>query len=84
MSRISNSVTGQGITGTWGERRLALGNAVLMRAQGVALDAAQDQSDALRKTGQTVMFLAIDGRLAGFSRRRRSAQRQHALLALRH
>src|SRR5882724_8153146 len=61
-----DSVTGQGITGTWGERRLALGNAVLMRAQGVALDAAHDQSDALRKTGQTVMFLAIDGRLAGF------------------
>jgi Cu+-exporting ATPase len=59
------SVTGQGITGTWGERRLALGNAELMRAQGVVTDAANNQSEALRKTGQTVMFLAIDGRLAG-------------------
>jgi Cu+-exporting ATPase len=59
------SVTGQGITGTWGERRLALGNAELIRAQGVVIDAAQDQSETLRKTGQTVMFLAIDGRLSG-------------------
>jgi P-type Cu+ transporter len=60
-----DSVTGQGIVGAWGERRLALGNTVLMRAQGVVIDAAQEQSEALRKTGQTVMFLAIDGRLAG-------------------
>jgi Cu+-exporting ATPase len=59
------SVTGQGITGTWGERRLALGNAELMHAQGVVIDAAQDQSETLRKTGQTVMFLAIDARLSG-------------------
>jgi Cu+-exporting ATPase len=60
-----DSVTGEGITGTWGKRRLALGNAVLMRAQGAALDVAHDQSEALRKTGQTVMFVAIDGGLAG-------------------
>ena len=59
------SVTGEGITGTWGERRLAFGNAVLMRAQGAVIDAAHDQTEVLRKTGQTVMFLAIDGRLAG-------------------
>jgi Cu+-exporting ATPase len=59
------SVTGQGITGTWGERRLALGNAELMRAYGVVTDAAHEQSEALRKTGQTIMFLAVDGRLAG-------------------
>jgi len=60
-----DSVTGQGVIGTGGARRLALGNDVLMRAQGVAIDAASDQSEALRKTGQTLMFLAIDGRLAG-------------------
>ncbi|MDB6091510.1 MAG: copper-translocating P-type ATPase [Gammaproteobacteria bacterium] len=60
-----DSVTGQGVTGMWGGRRLALGNASLMRAQGVATDAANDQSEALRKSGQTVMFLAIDERLAG-------------------
>jgi Cu+-exporting ATPase len=36
-----------------------------MRSQSVVIDAAHEQSEALRKTGQTVMFLAIDGRLAG-------------------
>lgn len=60
-----DSVTGQGITGTWGERRLVLGNAVLMSGQGVVIDAAHDQGEAFRKTGQTVMYLAIDGRLSG-------------------
>jgi Cu+-exporting ATPase len=59
-----DSVTGQGVTGTWGQQRVALGNALLMRAQGVVIDAAHDQSEALRSTGQTVMFLAIDRRLA--------------------
>jgi Cu+-exporting ATPase len=61
-----DSVSGQGVIGMWGERRLALGNEALMRAEGVAIDAAHDQSEALRTTGQTVMFLAIDARLAGF------------------
>jgi Cu+-exporting ATPase len=60
-----DSVSGQGVIGTWGERRLALGNEALMRAEGVAIDAAHDQSESLRKTGQTVMFLVIDARLAG-------------------
>jgi P-type Cu+ transporter len=60
-----DSVTGQGVIGVGDARRVALGNVVLMRAQGVVIDAASDQSEALRKTGQTVMFLAIDGRLAG-------------------
>jgi Cu+-exporting ATPase len=60
-----DSVSGQGVIGNWGERRLALGNEALMRAEGVAIDAAQDQSEALRATGQTVMFLAIDAQLAG-------------------
>jgi Cu+-exporting ATPase len=59
------SVTGQGITGTWGERQLALGNAELMRAYGEVTDVAHEQSEALRKTGHTIMFLAVDGRLAG-------------------
>ena len=60
-----DSISGQGVIGNWGERRLALGNEALMRAEGVAIDAAQGQSETLRMTGQTVMFLAIDARLAG-------------------
>jgi len=60
-----DSVTGQGVTGRWGERRLALGNAVLMRAIGISTDAADEQSESLRRTAQTIVFLAIDARLAG-------------------
>jgi Cu+-exporting ATPase len=60
-----DSVTGQGVTGSWDRRRLALGNAVLMRAVGAAVDATHEQSDALRRTGQTTIYLAIDGQLAG-------------------
>jgi hypothetical protein len=47
----------------WGGRRLALGNAVLMRVIGVSTDAADEQSERLRRTGQTIVFLAIDARL---------------------
>ena len=60
-----DSVTGQGVTGTWEGRRLALGNAALMRAVGAAVDSAHEQSERLRRSGQTIMFLAIDARLAG-------------------
>jgi Cu+-exporting ATPase len=60
-----DSVTGQGVSGMWGARRLALGNAVLMRAIGVSTDAADEQSERLRRTGQTIVFLAIDARLVG-------------------
>ena len=59
------SVTGQGVTGIWDGRRLALGNAALMRAVGVAPGAANVESERLQRAGQTIMFLGIDGRLAG-------------------
>jgi len=60
-----DSVTGQGVTGTWEERRVALGNATLMRSAGVDIDSAHEASERLRRAGQTVMFLGIDARLAG-------------------
>jgi P-type Cu+ transporter len=60
-----DSVTGQGITGTWDGHRLALGNAALMHAVGAAVDAAREQSETLRRSGQTTIFLAIDAQLAG-------------------
>jgi P-type Cu+ transporter len=60
-----DSVTGQGVAGSWQGRRVALGNAVLMHAAGVDVSSAQEQSERLRRTGQTIMFLAIDAQLAG-------------------
>jgi Cu+-exporting ATPase len=60
-----DSVIGQGVTGTWEGRRVALGNAVLMHAAGVDVGSAHEQSERLRRSGQTIMFLAIDAQLAG-------------------
>ena len=59
------SLTGQGVTGIWDGRRLGLGSASLMSAMGVRLEMAHDQSETLRRTGQSIMYLAVDAHLAG-------------------
>ena len=59
------SVTGKGVTGVLAGRRIALGNIKLMQDLGVDAGALPAQADALRAQGQTVMFLAVDDRVAG-------------------
>ena len=59
------SVTGKGITGRDGARRLALGNAALMLDAGTSAAALAGEADTLRAAGKTVMFLAVDGAIAG-------------------
>ncbi|MEO8716340.1 MAG: copper-translocating P-type ATPase [Acetobacteraceae bacterium] len=59
------SITGQGVTGLIGLRRVALGNARLMAGQGVALGDLADQADELRRDGATALFMAIDGKPGG-------------------
>ena len=63
--RDFQSITGRGVTGTQGDRRVALGNAALMQDVGASTQALQARVDTLRATGRTVMFLAVDGALAG-------------------
>jgi Cu+-exporting ATPase len=58
------SVTGRGVTGRFGAQSVALGNAALMQDVGASVESLRAQVDALRSTGRTVMFLAIDGALA--------------------
>jgi Cu+-exporting ATPase len=53
------------VTGRIEGMLVALGNEHLMRWLGVALDAVSADADAQRKDGHTVMFVAIDRRLAG-------------------
>jgi Cu+-exporting ATPase len=60
-----SSVTGKGVTGVIEAHSVALGNRALMDDLGVDLAPAAEQAEALRREGQTVMFVAIDGRLAG-------------------
>jgi Cu+-exporting ATPase len=59
------SVTGRGVTGRVDGRSVALGNRRLMDDLGLDVSALLPRADELRAEGQTVMFVAIDGRLAG-------------------
>ncbi len=53
------SMTGQGVTGTVDGQTLALGNARLMAARGIALGALAERAEALRADGATALFLAV-------------------------
>ncbi|MFA6901768.1 MAG: heavy metal translocating P-type ATPase [Gallionellaceae bacterium] len=59
------SVTGKGVTGVVEKRKIALGNIKLMQDLGIATGDLPARADALRAEGQTVMFLAVDERIAG-------------------
>jgi len=59
------SITGKGVTGTIGGRRVALGNASLLDDLHVAVGEFGPQAEAMRGDGQTVMFVAVDGKIAG-------------------
>lgn len=66
-SRVNGfqSLTGRGVTGDVDGRRVALGNMTLMDLVHVDADEWTDRADELRREGQTVTFIAIDGALAG-------------------
>jgi Cu+-exporting ATPase len=59
------SVSGKGVTGTIGGRRIAIGNAAMMQHEGAAQKGLADAAGRYRDEGATVMFAAIDGRFAG-------------------
>lgn len=59
------SSTGIGVRGLVGSRNLALGNTTLMQADGIDVGTLTENSDKLRAQGASVMYLAVDGMLAG-------------------
>ncbi|NCF28121.1 MAG: heavy metal translocating P-type ATPase [Gammaproteobacteria bacterium] len=59
------SVTGKGVIGEVGGRRVALGNAALLDSLGIDPGMLADRAETLRHQGQTVMFVAVDGEAAG-------------------
>ncbi|OCC02018.1 copper-translocating P-type ATPase [Labrys sp. WJW] len=59
-----DSPTGKGARGTVEGQLVLLGNAAFMAQEGVAVALAAE-ADRLRQDGATVIFAAIDGRLAG-------------------
>ncbi len=60
------SVTGKGVRGNVDGRAVALGNLALMTQLKIELGDLAQKAEALRVEGQTVMFMAVDGRVAGF------------------
>jgi Cu+-exporting ATPase len=56
---------GKGIEGLVDGHRVLLGNITMMREAGIVSEIAMAPADELRRTGQTVMFVANDGKLAG-------------------
>ena len=60
------AITGQGVKATIDDRAVLLGNAHLMEAAGVKTASLAGAAEARRAHGETVMFLGVDGKLAGF------------------
>jgi Cu+-exporting ATPase len=59
------SITGKGVQGRIDGRSVALGNRALMDQLRVDVTALVEPAERSRRDGQTVMFVAIDGRPAG-------------------
>jgi Cu+-exporting ATPase len=59
------AVTGKGVTGLVEGRAVALGNRALMNDLGASPSNFVERAEALRAEGQTVMFVAVGGTLAG-------------------
>lgn len=59
------SVTGQGVRGRIDGHEVAVGNSRFMESLDAFPDSLAQKADAHRRDGQTVMFVAVDGRAAG-------------------
>jgi len=59
------SITGKGVKGTVDGRAVALGNRALMDELAVDTGDLARRADELGAEGQTVMFVAVDGRIGG-------------------
>jgi Cu+-exporting ATPase len=59
------SRTGKGVVGTVERRKVVLGNVALMSDLGIDPAPLEGKADEHRAEGQGVMFVAIDGKLAG-------------------
>ena len=59
------SRTGRGVLGHVEGREVAIGNRRLMEELGASVETMAGTADSMRAEAQTVMFLAVDGKLAG-------------------
>ncbi|WP_282009553.1 heavy metal translocating P-type ATPase [Brevundimonas aveniformis] len=59
------AITGKGVQGRVDGQSVALGNAAMMQQLGLDSAALASRADALSDLGQTVMYVAVDGEIAG-------------------
>ncbi len=64
-TRDFKSMTGKGAVGVVGGRVVAVGNRKLLEKLGIEPGRLADRAEELRADGQTVMFVAVDGKPAG-------------------
>ena len=62
-----DSVTGKGLKGTVEGRLIAAGNQALLEDLGIPIADLEEQAEALRQQGETVLWVAIAGKLAGLA-----------------
>ena len=60
-----DSPVGKGVTGTVDGRHIVIGSHRIMSEAGVDFAALTSEAEALRAEGGTVIFVAVDGRIAG-------------------
>lgn len=67
IDKVDNfeSSTGIGVRGNVNGKQLALGNTALMTQLNIEIESLNPQAEDLRATGASVMYLAVDGQLAG-------------------
>jgi Cu+-exporting ATPase len=59
------SVTGKGVQGRVDDHAVAMGNKAMMEQVGADVAALAEQAESLRSGGQTVTFVAVDGKAVG-------------------
>jgi P-type Cu+ transporter len=65
QAKAFESLTGRGVQGTVDGRPVAIGSLKLLQDLGIDAGELAGRAEALRTDGQTVVFIAIDGRAAG-------------------
>jgi Cu+-exporting ATPase len=64
-ARKFQSYTGRGVSGLVNDRRILAGNDRLLQENGIPMQELEQKAEDLRRNGQTVISVAVDGRLAG-------------------
>jgi Cu+-exporting ATPase len=59
------SITGKGVSGTVSGRTVAIGNRQLLEDNGADTESLEETAEARRADGETVIYVAIDGRAGG-------------------